>query len=73
MKTTFKRTVICLLAVVLCLGVALFAAACNPNSDEGGNSNDNYIIKVVYPDGTAVTTGTGGPNENQLQVQLCVE
>ncbi len=71
MKNTFKRIVICLLTVVLCLGVALFAVACNPDSDDSGNGN--YIIKVVYPDGTAVTTGTGGPNEDQLQVQVCVD
>lgn len=71
MQNTIKRIVVCLLVVVLCLGVALVAVACNPDPED----NTDYIVQVLYPDGKPVKPGqgTGGSDEKQVQVQICID
>ena len=68
MNKWFKRIALCsILAVaVVCMGI--FVAGCDKTT------STDYVITVVYPDGTPVngeTDGTTGMSGTCVQVQLC--
>lgn len=68
MKKFIKRF-IPVLVLLLCLSCFCMTAC-------GGGASTDYVITVVYPDGSAVngqTDGTTGMTETKVQIQICAE
>lgn len=70
MQKTFKRLAVILLAIVATVCVAFSLTAC-------GETVTDYVVTVVYPDGTAVNGTTDGvnpldPSVKAVTVQICL-